>query len=44
MFELEVRDVTLAYGPVDVLKNVSFKTMPGEMIGLVGPNGSGKST
>ena len=28
----------------DVLKDVSFKVMPGERVGLIGPNGSGKTT
>ncbi len=28
----------------DILKNVSIRAMPGELIGLIGPNGAGKST
>jgi len=26
------------------VKNLSFKVMPGEVLGLLGPNGAGKST
>jgi len=28
----------------DILKNVSIRAMPGELVGLIGPNGAGKST
>lgn len=42
---VEVKNVTFSYEPNrTVLKNVSFKVNPGEMIGLVGHSGAGKST
>lgn len=44
MLTLEMENITLAYGPKDVVRNMTFKAVPGEMVGLVGPNGSGKST
>jgi ATP-binding cassette subfamily B protein len=38
-------NVTFAYDGVrQVLKGISFKVEPGELIGLVGPSGGGKST
>jgi ABC-type multidrug transport system, ATPase and permease components len=43
--EIELRDVTFGYEKhQSVLKHVSFKVNPGEMIGLVGRSGAGKST
>lgn len=42
---VELRDVSFGYDPAKtVLKNVSFKAEPGQMIALVGHTGSGKST
>ncbi|HXI15070.1 MAG TPA: ABC transporter transmembrane domain-containing protein, partial [Chloroflexota bacterium] len=43
--EVEFRDVTFGYDKAKpVLKDVTFKAEPGEMIGLVGKSGAGKST
>lgn len=41
---LEVRNLTLAYGPIEVLRNVSLSIQPGTTTCIIGPSGSGKST
>ncbi|MDP6042106.1 MAG: ABC transporter ATP-binding protein [Candidatus Latescibacteria bacterium] len=42
---VEFKDVTFSYEPgKPVLKNLSFRVEPGEMIGLAGHSGAGKST
>ena len=41
---LLVRDLNVAYGPVQVLFNVSIEIGEGEIVALLGTNGAGKST
>jgi branched-chain amino acid transport system ATP-binding protein len=41
---LELRDVTAAYGRIQVLHGVSLVVPPGTVFALLGPNGAGKST
>jgi iron complex transport system ATP-binding protein len=41
---LDVKDVSLSFGNVPVLAQVSLQVQPGELCVLMGPNGAGKST
>jgi branched-chain amino acid transport system ATP-binding protein len=41
---LEMRQVSHAFGPVQVLHDVNLSVMPGERLALIGPNGAGKTT
>jgi len=38
------KNVSIAYGQNEVLKNVSFDIKQGDFIGIAGPNGGGKTT
>lgn len=42
--ELEIRNITYAYGNRSILNNVSVTCKSGNVVGVVGLNGSGKST
>lgn len=41
---LEVHDLSVSYGPVQALQNVSLKVPPGQVTAVIGANGAGKST
>jgi ABC-type branched-subunit amino acid transport system ATPase component len=41
---LELKDVTVRFGGLTALREVSVDAAPGEIVGLIGPNGSGKTT
>ncbi|MEQ8719123.1 MAG: branched-chain amino acid ABC transporter permease/ATP-binding protein [Acidimicrobiales bacterium] len=41
---LVVRDLTVRYGAVVAVDNVSFSVEPGQVVGLIGPNGAGKTS
>ena len=44
MIKIEMQNISLGYFHKEVLQDVTFRVMPGEMVGLIGPNGCGKST
>lgn len=41
---MSLRNLSFAYGPKEVLKDVSLDISAGRLMGLLGPNGSGKTT
>lgn len=41
---LQVADLSVRFGQISVLQNISLKVQAGEIVGLIGPNGAGKTT
>jgi manganese/iron transport system ATP-binding protein/manganese/zinc/iron transport system ATP- binding protein len=41
---VDVRNLTVSYGPKPALLDVTLKIEPGLLVGVIGPNGAGKST
>ena len=44
MAELAIEHLTLRFGGLTVLEDVSFAVAPGELFALIGPNGAGKTS
>ena len=38
---IEVEDLTVSYGPVPALLDISLAIEEGKLVGIIGPNGSG---
>ncbi len=41
---LQVEDISISFGGLKAVQDVSFALEPGEIMGLIGPNGAGKTT
>ena len=41
---LEVRDLSVSYGKVEAVRNVSLDIAQGQIVTIIGPNGAGKTT
>jgi len=43
-YQLEIRDLSMRFGGIVALDNVSFGIKKGEIFSIIGPNGAGKTT
>jgi branched-chain amino acid transport system ATP-binding protein len=44
MAELRLNDISVSFGGLKALSEISFNLSAGEILGLIGPNGAGKTT
>lgn len=44
MTGLQVRDLSVDFGPTKAVDAVAIDVLPGQVVGLIGPNGAGKTT
>ncbi len=42
--KLEVQNISLNFGGIQALRNVSFRVSSGEILAIIGPNGAGKTS
>ena len=41
---LEAKNISVSYGAIKAIDDVTFKVNNGEIVVMIGPNGAGKST
>jgi branched-chain amino acid transport system ATP-binding protein len=41
---LEIKDLHVAYGKVEVVRGIALTMQPGQIVTIIGPNGAGKTT
>jgi ABC-type branched-subunit amino acid transport system ATPase component/branched-subunit amino acid ABC-type transport system permease component len=41
---LEVKDLSVSFGPVHAVRDVALRVFSGQVLGVIGPNGAGKTT
>ena len=41
---LKISEISLSFGGIQALKNISFEALKGGITGIIGPNGAGKTS